>query len=248
MANGDIMGNRNEAVQVSAVDRLARRIALSVLPVFIVQSLLCLGALTFLVLHVPRQYGGAGILAMLGLTLIAAATEVFLGIRLYGALRKPRHQSGPLVGRPWPMLAFARLGCVVLVAIGLGLLTPMAVHLGLPMAMAATAVLAWLLLHAATRGALGLGNPALRLAEDGAWVKGLDGEVIPWSRFSRLSQMRTPLSTRWVLVAEEAGKTDVDQAARARMVLSPMGLDLTHGDLLRALARLQPRLVSPYLS
>lgn len=241
LAGGGVTGYEEPVESASAVDRFARRAALRALPISILEAAFCLAVLAMLIASLPRQYGGAGVLATAGLTLIAVAAEVFLAIRLYGALRGPLHETDVLVGRPWPMLAFARLGCVVLVAIGLGLLTPMAVHLQLTYAMAAAAVVAWLLLHAATRGALNLGNPVMRLSEDGVWTARLGGPT-PWSRFGGLRRARTPWSTSWVLTPD--GKSE---GAR-EVVLSPAGLDLTHGDLLRAIARLQPRLLKPHLS
>ncbi len=242
MTGDGVTGIQEPAAGASAVDRFARRIVLGALPLWLLEAMFCLGVLAFLVINMPKQFGGAGVLAIAGLVLIAIAAEVFLGIRLYGALRTPVYQSGVLVGRPWPMLAFARLGCVVLVAIGLGLLTPMAVHLGLTVAMAAAAVAAWLLLHAATRTALNLGNPVLRLSEEGVWVSAPGGGAIPWASFGDLRCVRTPLSIRWTLAPTE--KTDL----RDQVVLSPAGLDVTHGDLLRAIDRLQPRLLKNYLS
>lgn len=242
MTGDGVTGIGEAAAGSSAVDRFARRIALGALPIWILEAVFCLGVLAVLVINMPRQYGGAGVLAIAGLVLIAIAAEVFLGIRLFGALRTPVYQSGVLVGRPWPVLAFARLGCVVLVAIGLGLLTPMAVHLGLTVAMAAAAVAAWLLLHAATRTALNLGNPVLRLSEEGVWVSAPGGAAIPWTNFGDLQCVRTPLSIRWTLASAE--KTGV----RDQVVLSPAGLDVTHGDLLRAIDRLQPRLLKDHLS
>jgi hypothetical protein len=242
LAGGGVTGYGEPMESATAVDRFARRVALRALPISILQTAFCVAVLAILIASLPRQYGWAGILAMAGLTLIAIAAEVFLAIRLYGVLRRPLYETGSLVGRPWPMLAFARLGCVVLVAIGLGLLTPIAVHLQLTYAMAAAAVAAWLLLHAATRGALNLGNPVMRLSEDGVWTSRSGGAPTPWSRFGDLRSAQTPWSTSWVLTPE--GPSDGIREA----VLSPRGLDLTHGDLLRAIARLQPRLLRPHLS
>jgi hypothetical protein len=242
LAGDGVTGYGEPAESASAVDRFARRIALRALPISILEATFCIVVLALLIASLPRQYGGAGVLATAGLTLIAIAAEVFLAIRLYGALRRPLHETGVLVGRPWPMLAFARLGCAVLVAIGLGLLTPMAVHLQLTYAMAAAVVVAWLLLHAATRGALNLGNPVMRLSEDGVWTSRSGGATTPWSRFGDLRGARTPWSTSWVLTPE--GQPD----GVREVVLSPAGLDLTHGDLLRAIARLQPRLLKRHLA